>query len=406
LIPAQNEFYKILFGYTVSFIGLLGIYFSVKSVKLHGWIVSVALLIPIFCFPNLSDDIYRFFWDGILMQNGISPYAHLPSQLIDENFLLENLKQVFPLLNSPDYYSIYPPINQVFFYLFAFIKDIIGFAIGLKILYAVCHFLAWYGWDKFISKDEFYLLYFANPLVIIEGIGNLHAEIVMIAFLIATYISIEKYKPSLAGLTLALAVSVKLLPLMLLPYLFLKYKKNHQLKPFLISFMLTCFVCFVPLVWSLDIENLIKSVDLYFRKFEFNASLYYIERWLGFRLSGYNQINLIGPLNGLVTMIIILYFSYKNSNSDENNFLKMGYISFMVYLLLATTVHPWYIMTPLFFSLQIRYWHVVVWSFVSILSYANYYGAQYEVKYWMIALEYVVLFGWMIYELRLKKVLS
>ncbi|MBK8636174.1 MAG: hypothetical protein IPN72_22515 [Saprospiraceae bacterium] len=84
----------------------------------------------------------------------------------------------------------------------------------------------------------------------------------------------------------------------------------------------------------------------------------------------------------------------------------MGYISFMVYLLLATTVHPWYIMTPLFFSLQMRYWHVVVWSFVSILSYANYHGAEYEVRYWMIALEYAVLFGWMIYEVRSRKLLS
>jgi hypothetical protein len=358
-------------------------------------------LITIFFFPNLSDDVYRFFWDGILLQNGISPYRDLPSIMIEMRNFPKALLDIFPLLNSPDYYSIYPPINQVFFYLSAFSDDIVGFAIALKLIYAVFHFLAWFGWDKYISKNKFYLLYFANPLVIIEGIGNLHVEIVMIAFLIATYISIGHHKPSLAGLFLALAVSVKLLPLMLLPYLVLKYKKNHQLNPFLISFIITCLVCFLPLMLSLDIGNLIKSVDLYFRKFEFNASIYYIERWLGFRMSGYNQINLIGPLNGLVTMIIILYFSYKNSNSDENNFLKMGYISFMVYLLLATTVHPWYIMTPLFFSLYMRYRHVVVWSFAGILSYANYHGAQYEVRYWMIALEYAVLFGWMIYEIRL-----
>jgi alpha-1,6-mannosyltransferase len=35
-----------------------------------------------------------------------------------------------------------------------------------------------------------------------------------------------------------------------------------------------------------------KSVDLFFRKFEFNASIYYFVRWIGTLIAGYNLIKL------------------------------------------------------------------------------------------------------------------
>jgi hypothetical protein len=206
----------------------------------------------------------------------------------------------------------------------------------------------------------------------------------------------------MTGLLLALGVGVKLLPLMLLPYLFFHYKKNKALVPFISSFTGFSFLCFSPLLIGLDIENLFKSIDLYFRKFEFNASIYYLQRWVGYQISGYNLIAYIGPLNGLITLSVIVYYSKKWAYEHGNSFMKVGYLAFMVYLLLSTTVHPWYIMTPLLFGVGMKIWHVVVWSFLGLLSYVNYNGAVYQEQHWMIWLEYGLVLGIFLMERKMK----
>jgi len=42
------------------------------------------------------------------------------------------------------------------------------------------------------------------------------------------------------------------------------------------------------------------------------------------------------------------------------------------YFLLATTVHPWYLITPLFFAVILRQWYMIIWTGLVFLSYAAY----------------------------------
>ena len=65
--------------------------------------------------PNLSDDLYRFQWDGRLQDLGISAYAQAPEDIMAGNPDDPVLQQLFPHLNSPEYYSIYPPGAQGLF---------------------------------------------------------------------------------------------------------------------------------------------------------------------------------------------------------------------------------------------------------------------------------------------------
>ena len=39
-------------------------------------------LIILISTPNLSQDFYRFFWDGQLILNGFNPYLNTPNQII------------------------------------------------------------------------------------------------------------------------------------------------------------------------------------------------------------------------------------------------------------------------------------------------------------------------------------
>jgi len=84
------------------------------------WMMSIAVISRImllFSFPNLSDDIYRFIWDGRLTSLGIHPFEYLPSEWMQilEVSAKNNWSALFSQLNSPDYYSVYPPVNQLIF---------------------------------------------------------------------------------------------------------------------------------------------------------------------------------------------------------------------------------------------------------------------------------------------------
>jgi hypothetical protein len=65
--------------------------------------------------PYLSDDIYRYIWDGRVQAAGINPYRYIPAapeltQLRDAT--------IYPKINRRDYaHTIYPPVAQVVFLL-------------------------------------------------------------------------------------------------------------------------------------------------------------------------------------------------------------------------------------------------------------------------------------------------
>jgi len=72
-----DDFPMILGFYTVAFLAYGFIVFKLSWKVLLGIAFGLRFL-AIFCFPGLSDDIYRFLWDGWLITEGVNPYAFLP----------------------------------------------------------------------------------------------------------------------------------------------------------------------------------------------------------------------------------------------------------------------------------------------------------------------------------------
>jgi len=70
------------------------------------------------------------------------------------------------------------------------------------------------------------------------------------------------------------------------------------------------------------------------------------------------------------------------------------------YYLLSTTVHPWYLMLPLFLSIFTTYKYMLVWSWLVFLSYSAYNGYGVEENYLLIAIEYVVVIGIIVFDFR------
>ncbi|MBK6783859.1 MAG: hypothetical protein IPG79_08860 [Saprospiraceae bacterium] len=132
---------------------------------------------------------------------------------------------------------------------------------------------------------------------------------------------------------------------------------------------------------------------MYFRSFEFNGSVYAVLRLLGIWLSGYNLIQYIGPLLALISLGIILRLSvvFARGNNREQQLTAMLLI-WTVYLLLATTVHPWYVIPMVFLGMLTGNVYPLVWSFVVVMSY-HFYGRKSDLLHiflWII--QYMILF--------------
>ncbi|MGI9165325.1 MAG: hypothetical protein ACR2G5_02885 [Pyrinomonadaceae bacterium] len=69
----------------------------------------------LFAPPYLSDDIYRYVWDGRVQATGVNPYRYIPA---DEALAPLRDQKIHPKINRRDYApTIYPPGAQIIYFL-------------------------------------------------------------------------------------------------------------------------------------------------------------------------------------------------------------------------------------------------------------------------------------------------
>ena len=398
----QNDFNSILLCFFISFLAFAKmLHSSWKQLGVLKAFIILAVLIRVilmFSFPQLSDDIYRFLWDGHLINVGVSPINETPSALFNNGMVDDYLKSLYTLLNSPEYFTVYPPFSQFIYYLASLFGglDIQAAVLVLKFI-LLCFEIGTIALlikllTQFNLPRKYVLLYALNPLVIIEIMGNAHFEGVMVFFLLLALFFLQSKGYFASALAFSFSVLTKLLPLMFLPALIIKLKgkDGHHLK-YLLWSGLFIVILSSPYLLDLDITHFLSSINLYFQKFEFNASVYYLLRQLFLLLTGYNQIFIIGPALGLITLVFILRMAYKMPGGDLKSLIEVCFLSFCVYLFLATTVHPWYLILPLCLSVfRPRLW-ILVWSFTIVFSYGHYDTTCFLSPGVLIALEYIVI---------------
>lgn len=353
----------------------------------------------VFAFPRASDDIYRFFWDGQAWIHGISAYQFKPSELVLHQ--LKDFESTFQRLNSREYYSVYPPLLQFLFALCAFLsfKSVVLFSVCWKCILLLAdqmtirylkrmpvHFpkaLYWYAW---------------NPLILFEVFGNGHPEGLMIGFLVLAFYFIQVHQLRLSALAMSLAIGIKLIPAFLLPF----FMPFLGLKKFLNYMMYTGPLLILLLLPILPYpDHFYASLQLYFKNFEFNGSIYELWKAIDYLRFGFNNISSIGPWMAVSFVVAILVLVLLQKKSGVLPLLRSCLMGWMIYLLLSTTVHPWYILPVMTLGILSGYFFPVIWSGAAILSY-SWYADQISLtlKYVFIALEYTILTVFLVWELR------
>ena len=356
--------------------------------------------------PRLSDDYYRFIWDGAITVSGENPYLILPEDYAstDAAKAIGIDGPIYEGMNSKGYYTVYPPVNQL---LFAFCVWTGRGDPATMLLYMHCILLLFEAlllhlMRKLLEHFKFPLVfilgYAFNPLVISELTGNLHFEgamLSMMALSVWWYLKPPisgKFGWLLAAVPLALAVSIKLTPLLLFPLIWALLRKRFI--PFGIATGLTLLLTFLPFYSTELITHWQSSLGLYFRTFEFNASVYYVLRTIGEWIYGYNTIATIGPALSLLTVLSIVLLAIKVLRSKKPTatwVMEHAKWSYLVFYILSTTVHPWYAAIPAAMAVFTHRKEAWFWSFLVVFSYSHYDAGGFQEHYpWIIA-EYVLL---------------
>ncbi len=367
---------------------------------------SIFRLVTLPHLPQLSDDFYRFVWDGMLSSNGENPFLYLPKDIIQSPHFQAFLPlDLFEKLNSPNYYTVYPPICQGIFAFSAslFPTDIFAQVVSMKF----CIFWAEMGsiflLYKLLKKCNLpiYLLtlYAFNPLAIVELTGNLHFEAFMILGILGAAYFLSQ-KPGISTFFFSIAVCAKLLPLMFLPFLYRKL----GFKSFLIYTSFVAFFSFLMFLPFLNIEiftHIAQSAGLYFHAFEFNASLYYLLREIGYLIFGYNMIHVLGKILPILVLVGIYFIAFRADAFDSAQaspmndkgfiWLKQIFYALSLYLFCATTVNPWYAVPLLAFTPFVKTRYAILWSFLLPFSYVTYINGGCKENLWVVLGEYGLL---------------
>jgi len=243
----------------------------------------ISRIIFLWATPSLSQDFYRFLWDAKLILEGLNPYLWTPKELLDFNcFNTEIMRSLWQGMGtlSQNNFSNYPPVHQL---PSVAAKLIGGHSISLAIVVLRTVLI---GADigvvivgqkllKLLNLPKKYiLLYFLNPLVVIELSGNLHHEGVMIFGLALALYFAYRREEIRAGVFMGLSVLTKLTPILLIPLLLhkIKLKKNYR---FYATIALVISLGFAPFFSVKFSGNYLQTIGLWFTNFEFNSSFFF-----------------------------------------------------------------------------------------------------------------------------------
>jgi len=359
--------------------------------------------------PHLSDDYFRFTWDGELQKDGYSAFEFLPKNyksffkgdLVQikkyEELYKANTKEFPDGLNSKNYYSIYPTVNQFVFRTSSTIGspnegNLVIMRIWILIAEVVSFFLLRALLLRKQLSESLTGFYWLNPLIIIEITGNLHFEGFAITFILLALVFLIQKKTTLAGAALAFAICSKLNPLFFLGAVF----KKLPLKSFIVFSGVTMLITFLLLSTILDLEtfwNFKNSFGLYFAWFGFNAGPYYFLREIVELVTGLNISDKISIIFPIVTIALFAYVSIKSKKEIVHKLLLL----YVIYFSFSPVVHPWYLTVLIPLAILSKKLYPLLWSFLVFFTYITY-GEDYGESNALIFIEYGLVYALMYVE--------
>ena len=298
--------------------------------------------------PTLSDDVYRYMWDGHVINQGISPYAYA----IEDPALDSVAVPVRELANNTWMASPYMPAAQV---LFAFLAGVFPLSVTVFQAAMILFDLAAAGLLSVLLRkagyaSQYLLIYLWNPLLIIEVAHGAHLDAAMIMLsALAVVLAFSKhdiYRVIGSPIALALATLTKILPVLLLPVLFWRWCWPQRIIYGTLTLVWLALAS-RGVGWGLSGDpvgtGVFGALRIYADVWQFNSGLY---SWLSIfaarlaLMSPDRWAKIIVAAAMVVVAAITAYRAREEIKLLEN--LRLMILPVGAYLLLTPTVHPWY----------------------------------------------------------------
>jgi hypothetical protein len=368
-----------------AYLGLL-IWSEKRGISKH-WMWGGALLfriILLFTTPTLSDDVYRYLWDGYVANEGVSPYAYaINAPELDYLDIPQRAMANNAWMASP-----YLPAAQAVFFGVTAVFPLQPFYLQLAMV--ICELYAAWILARLLAlaflPPQRLLIYLWNPLVIVEVAHGAHIDAWMLLLaLLAVYYALKQAEENsqqstanhqrrttsaeqvttgglflgvdylwvLSPLFLGLATLTKILPVLLLPVLFWFWNWRQR-----IFFGLLVVIMLLPFGlqagWGLlgekDGTGLFGALRIYSSQWRFNSGIFH---WLevGVGKQGFNDPAVIakGVIGLLFLLLITAVWLLARKQKRPRAALRLMSLPLMGYTLLTPTLHPWYILILLAF---------------------------------------------------------
>jgi rSAM/selenodomain-associated transferase 2 len=332
-------------------------------------------------FP-VSNDVYRYVWEGFIQNQGFNPYQVAPNDPLLAGLIRGEMATIWQQINHKDLSAAYPPLIMLLFRALSAISPspilfkitMVGFdlvTIGALMLIV--------QWRKISPAYLFW--YTANPLVLVYVAGEAHLDIVQAAFLVWALFFIGSHKPAAGFLALGMAAASKYFSLVALPFVMTRSNRHAWAAIFIAG------IAFIPFIH--DPEAVFRSLFHFGSRMHYNDGLAEILRFL-FGTCALPVLCLI-----LLSLLAGVYLFVHDT-------LRSVYLALGALLLCLPTLHPWYLllMAPLMVVYPSRAWLYLMLASIAMLPVLvnEYHTGVFLENKWLKLIEYLPFYGLLIYD--------
>ncbi len=323
--------------------------------------------------PLVSDDVYRYVWDGRVQQEGLNPYESVPDDPRLESLHTDLTRQIHP--TNAALPAIYPPLAQRLFYGVTSVHESVkALALVMVVADVLIVVLLW-RWLAAAGRNRWWVLAYAwHPLVVLEGAGGAHIDTFGALLLAASWVALSRRRSLLASVTFAGAIAVKFVPIVLVPLLWRRIRALDAVAGGIVLILL-----YLPFIH--DGKMPIGSLGTYLSQWRFNAPFF---RWLE-PLFGIPVIVVASLCVGLV----VAEFSRRTMRRDDPCAWAWP-IAVTIFLMPA--IYPWYLVWLTPFLTVAATFPLTIWTVTSISTYAVWAsesaGTGWNLPMWVEVFEY------------------